>query len=64
MSDSEDDWFEKDIDDFVVDTTPKGVEIISTGVKNSSTEPIALPNAFIDGGKWFIVYSQLNAPII
>lgn len=51
MSDSDDDWFEKDIDDFVVDTTPKNVEFISTGVKNSGSEAIALSSAFTDGGK-------------
>lgn len=52
MTDSDDDWFEKDIDDFVVKTQPSNVEIISVSAKKNA-EPIVTPTAvFADGGNF------------
>lgn len=52
MTDSDDDWFEKDIDDFVVKAQPSNVEIISVSAKNAG-EPIVTPTAvFVDGGNY------------
>lgn len=39
MSDSEDDWFEKDIDEFVVQAQPSNVEIIEA-TDADTAEPI------------------------
>lgn len=50
MTDSDDDWFEKDIDDFVVKAQPSNVEIISIAAKKIA-EPVVTPAAvFADGG--------------
>lgn len=52
MADSDDDWFEKDIDEFVVKAQPSNVEIISIGKaltkENTQTTPV---NLFVDNGK-------------
>lgn len=51
MTDSDDDWFEKDIDEFVVQAQPSNIEIISVSTKNAG-EPMVTPTAvFADGGK-------------
>lgn len=50
MTDSEDDWFEKDIDEFVVKAQPSNIEIISVSVKNAG-EPIVTPTAVFTEGK-------------
>lgn len=55
MSDSEDDWFEKDIDEFVVQAPPSNVEIIEA-TDADTAEPVnvvyadaglLLPNCYI-----------------
>lgn len=52
MTDSDDDWFEKDIDDFVVKAQPSNVEIISMTAKKIA-DPIVTPAAvFTDGGNF------------
>lgn len=52
MTDSDDDWFEKDIDDFVVKAQPSNVEIISMTAKKIA-EPIVTPaTVFTDGGNF------------
>lgn len=58
MTDSgEDDWFEKDIDDFVVKTQPSNVEIISVSAKSNGEAAIATPTAvFVDGGNYRASY--------
>lgn len=50
MTDSDDDWFEKDIDEFVVKAQPSNVEIISVSADKNAA-PIVTPAAvFADGG--------------
>lgn len=50
MTDSDDDWFEKDIDEFVVKAQPSNVEIISVTAKNNG-ESIGAPTVvFSDAG--------------
>lgn len=47
MSDSEDDWFEKDIDEFVVQAQPSNVEIIEA-TDADTAEPINI--VYADAG--------------
>lgn len=48
MSDSEDDWFEKDIDEFVVQAQPSNVEIIEA-TDADTAEPINIA-VYADAG--------------
>lgn len=52
MSDSEDDWFDKDIDDFVVDIQGnKGTETILISTENNLAENfLGGPSQFFDSG--------------
>lgn len=53
MSDSDDDWFDKDIDEFVVQSQPSNVEHISVG-KVADNESSGLANVeYIDAGSLF-----------
>lgn len=58
MSDSDDDWFDKDIDEFVVQTQPSNVEHISVA-NATDAENSGLANVeYIDAGLCCAVLSQ------
>lgn len=47
MSDSEDDWFEKDLDEFVVEKLPKDDDLILSA--DTRPDPVVLSSIFNDG---------------
>lgn len=62
MSDSDDDWFDKDIDEFVVQTQPSNVEHISVG-KVADNEIAGVANVeYIDAGS--LLYANIRAKAI
>lgn len=59
MSDSDDDWFDKDIDEFVVQTQPSNVEHISVGkVADNESSGIASVE-YLDAGS--LLYANIPA---
>lgn len=50
MSDSEDDWFEKDIDEFVVQAPPSNVEHISVAKVPNAESTTSSNIVFADAG--------------
>lgn len=57
MSDSDDDWFEKDIDDFVVKAQPSNVEHISVATEADVKTPALANNIYNDAGLSFILFN-------
>lgn len=52
MTDSDDDWFEKDLDEFVVKSQPSNVEHITVknDVNKKENENVTSPTAYYDSG--------------
>lgn len=50
MSESEDDWFEKDIDEFVVQAPPSNVEHISVAKVPDADSAIPVNTIYADAG--------------
>lgn len=55
MSDSDDDWFDKDIDEFVVQSQPSDVEHISVANAADADNP-AIASEYIDAGLFCLNY--------